>query len=387
MKKPLLLTCLFLATLGLVLGLQAVQAQNPVLSRGPYLQSVTESSIIVCWETNTPDQGAVDYGLTEDYSWTTTEEITTTRHAITLTELSPYTLYHYRIKSGAQYLSDDHTFKTAAGPEQTAFRFAVLGDTRSDHVAHQSVADRIAILAPDFYLHTGDLVANGARADQWDTFFEVEKEPLANIPFSPILGNHEVNHQNYFDLFYLPHNERWYSFDYGNAHFVGLEVDGYASYDPASEQYHWLKNDLEGTDRLWKFVFFHIPPYSSGPHGSDARVRDALAPLFEWYGVDIVFNGHDHDYERSVVNGVTYIVSGGGGAPLYPRKYHHPWTVYFVSALHCVEIAVEGAVLNSVGFRPDGTQFDPFTLRKEAFIPYVAARGATPDSTQFDPFT
>ncbi len=365
MKRLLLLIPLLLATMGLVWGLKAVQAQAPVLSRGPYLQAVTASSIIVCWETNTPDQGAVDYGLTEDYTWTTAEETATTRHAITLTELSPYTVYHYRLKSGAQYLSEDHTFKTAAGPEQTVFRFVVLGDTRTDAAAHQRVADRIAILAPDFYLHTGDLVENGARADQWDTFFEVEKEPLANIPFFVTLGNHEVNHQNYFDLFYLPYNERWYSFDYGNAHFVCLEVDGYASYDPGSAQYRWLENDLASTDRAWKFVFFHIPPYSSGPHGSDARVIEALTPLFEWYGVDLVFNGHDHDYERSVVNGVTYIVSGGGGAPLYPRKYHHPWTVYFLSALHCVEITVDGEALNSVGLRPDGTQFDPFTLRSK----------------------
>ncbi len=387
MKKLLLLIWLLVMASGLVLGLRVAQAQNPLLSRGPYLQSVTENSIVVCWETNTPDQGAVDYGLTNDYTWTAAEEIATTRHAITLTALSPYTVYHYRLQSGGQYLSDDHTFKTVAGPEQTSFRFAILGDTRTYTASHQSVVDRIAILAPDFYLNTGDLVEDGARPDQWDTFFEIEKELLANVPFFPTLGNHEVNHQNYFDLFYLPRNERWYSFDYGNAHFVCLEVDGYASYNPGSEQYRWLKNDLESADRLWKFVFFHIPPYSSGAHGNDSGVINALTPLFEQYGVDIVFNGHDHDYERSVVNGVTYIVSGGGGAPLYSRQHYYPWTVYFLSALHCVEIAIEGKVLNGAGFQPDGTKFDPFTLKKRVFVPHIETGGARPDGAQFDSFT
>ncbi|RLC63774.1 MAG: hypothetical protein DRI01_04615 [Chloroflexi bacterium] len=113
----------------------------------------------------------------------------------------------------------------------------------------------------------------------------------------PALGNHELNHANYFDLFYLPGNERWYSFDYGNAHFTCLQIDGFADYSIGSEQYNWLEQDLASTNQTWKFVFFHFPPYSSASHGSDLNVRAALQPLFEEHDVDIVFTGHDHSYE------------------------------------------------------------------------------------------
>jgi 3',5'-cyclic AMP phosphodiesterase CpdA len=147
----------------------------------------------------------------------------------------------------------------------------------------------------------------------------------------------------------LPGNERWYSFDYGNAHFVGLEVDGYASTAPGSAQMLWLANDLAQTRQRWKVVFFHAPFYSSGAHGGDPQVpqlRAALEPLFIQHGVDLVFNGHDHDYERSVAHGVVYIVAGGGGAPLYPQVISNPASVYFTSTYHSVLVTVTRSLLS-----------------------------------------
>ena len=112
-------------------------------------------------------------------------------------------------------------------------------------------------------------------------------------------------------------------------------------------------------------VFFHIPPYSSGrEHGSDLGVRAVMEPLFRQYGIDLVFNGHDHDYERSVANGITYIVTGGGGAPLYAKGQPDPASVYFTSTYHSVQVSVTGMTLTIAGARPDGIRFDEFTLHK-----------------------
>jgi hypothetical protein len=190
-----------------------------------------------------------------------------------------------------------------------------------------------------------------------------------------VLGNHENDSPYYFDVFHFPGNERWYSFDYGNVHFVALEIDWSSSYAPGSEQSQWLENDLAHTDQLWKVIFFHVPLYTSGPHGYDpeiSQLREALEPLFTQYGVDLVFNGHDHDYERSVANGVVHIVAGGGGAPLGFKAKSNPASVYFTNTYHAVLISATDSLLTIAGVRPDGLRFDEFTLRKyRYFLPIV----------------
>ncbi len=344
------------------------------LTRGPYLQSVTTDSIIVVWETEEPANSQANYGRTVVYDFVVSSTTSVTHHALTLTDLNPYSVYHYQVSSNGQPLGEDSTFRAAASPTQTAFLFVAFGDTRTDTAAHQSVVNRVVTITPDFALHTGDFVADGRVAAQWTTFFTVEQDLLRQSPLFGALGNHEMNSAEYFDAFHLPGNERWYSFDYGDTHFTALQVDGYADYAPGSAQYTWLENDLASTDRLWKIVFFHIPPYSSGSHGGNSSVRDALCPLFAQHGVDLVFNGHDHDYERSVVSDVTYIVTGGGGAPLYQQTHPNPYSVYFTSTYHCVCVTVDSWSLTSVGVRPDGIQFDLFTidnLQISTYLPIV----------------
>lgn len=97
-----------------------------------------------------------------------------------------------------------------------------------------------------------------------------------------------------------------------------------------------------------------------------ATVREALVPLFVRHGVNLVFNGHDHAYERSVVSDVTYVVSGGGGAPLYGPQGDNPHSLTFTSAHHAVSVTVKGDTLSGVGVRADGVSFDRFTLTQAA---------------------
>ena len=101
-------------------------------------------------------------------------------------------------------------------------------------------------------------------------------------------------------------------------------------------------------------------------------VADSDRPSFVQYGVDLVFNGHDHDYERSVAKGVIYIVAGGGGAPLYTQVNSNPASVYFTSTYHSVLVTVTESLLSVTGVRSDGVAFDRFSLFKtEFYLPMV----------------
>ena len=106
------------------------------------------------------------------------------------------------------------------------FQFAVLGDTRSRHDVHSKNEDRIIEKAPLFVLHTGDMVANGLNIQHWETFFDVTKDLMRAIPYFPTLGNHEKDSKYYYDFFHLPGNERYYSFNVGDALFICLDLEG-----------------------------------------------------------------------------------------------------------------------------------------------------------------
>ena len=339
---------------------------DAILLRGPYLQSVTTSTITIIWETGQPDQGAVVYGETEEYEASVADPTVGVRHTVTLVELAPYTLYHYRVESDGAPLSADATFRTAAGPDQSAFTFVVFGDTRTQHQVHQAVVDGIVAREPDFVLHTGDLVDNGWDIDQWNTFFEIERELMGHAPLFPALGNHESNSPRYYEYFHLPGNEGWYTFDYGNARFVCLQVDGFADFKSGSEQYVWLEERLAANTQPWLFVYFHVPPYGSVPPHSAAyakvedNARQTLPPLFERYGVDVVFNGHKHSYERNEVNGVTYVVTAGGGAQLYWPQEQEPTQAAFARAYHFVLVEIEGEHLKATAISIAGEVLDEF---------------------------
>jgi hypothetical protein len=136
-----------------------------------------------------------------------------------------------------------------------------------------------------------------------------------------------------------------------------------------------LQNDLAATDKLWKIVFYHQAIYSSGPHGYESWVeakRALLAPIFEEFHVDLVLNGHDHDYERTLpINGVLYIVTGGGGGPLY-QVNPQPFSAYAESTYHALFVTVEGCALTVMAIKPDGTLFDATTLTKTCIAPTPA---------------
>ncbi len=305
--------------------------------KGPYLQRPTQSSIVVAWQTSGTDLGTVEYGTSSSLGSSVSATTPSTMQAVELTGLSPGTVYHYRVSTDGES-SRLSSFVTAPREEQP-FTFVVVGDTRTDADAHQSVVDAIRnnVGAPDMYLNTGDLVEDGGEADQWAEFFEIEGGLMAEAPLFPVAGNHDdvENDSWYVQYFDLPDSssatENWYAFSFGNTRFV--VVDTNEDYVTGSEQYLWLEAELQAASTdpsiVHTVVAFHDPPYTSGAHGvfdpDDWQPpRTYLVPLLTRYGVDVVFNGHDHHYERtdpSQTDGVLYVVAGGGGAPGSPEDF------------------------------------------------------------------
>jgi len=239
---------------------------------------------------------------------------------ITLSGLEPGKRYAYDVLGREE---GNGSFPTAPiGPAK--FRFAVYGDTRSRHDVHRSVMAAMVKTAPDFVIHTGDLVADGRATEQWPIFFSIEKELLGNAVIFPVIGNHERNDPKFYEFFDV--RKGYYSFDWGAAHFTVINSDiGNVAKDAEAkesfweEQKKWLEADLRQSRKAaLRFVVFHHPPFTAVKRrqGGKHPVTDLL-PLFEQYKVAAVFNGHDHNYQHHLKNGVRYIVTGGGGAPLY----------------------------------------------------------------------
>jgi len=246
-------------------------------------------------------------------------------------------------------------------------RFVVYGDTRDGHEVHRKIVALVVKQNPDFVIQTGDLVHNGSDTNLWKTYDGITGEMRKKIPVYPARGNHDLGGSGYEDRMTAPitsGNKLYYSFDKGNCHFVSL--DSMAPYKAGSSQYAWLEKDLAAAKGKARhiFVYFHYPPYSIGSHGSDERIRQALCPLFIKNGVRAVFNGHDHIYYRTTRDGITYVVSGGGGAPLYPcdpgkgTLDDDKWE----SVHHIVVCDVNGDDVSLTALRVDGSLLDHITL-------------------------
>ncbi|MBZ5725329.1 MAG: metallophosphoesterase [Acidobacteriia bacterium] len=288
---------------------------------------------------------------------------------VSFTGLKPGTTYYY---DAAGRDEGKGSFKTPpAGPAN--FQFVVYGDTRTRHDVHRKVIDAILkYAAPDFVLHTGDLVENGADSALWPTFFGIERELLRKAAFYPSLGNHERNDRQYYDFFEV--TTPYYSFDWGSAHFIVLNSDiGNVSSSAAlrdtywKEQVRWLEEDLEksqGAD--FRFLIAHHPPITAVERrqGNNPQMT-ALMPLFEKYKLTAGFFGHDHNYQHYLSNGVHYFITGGGGAPLYDVNQPPPGiTRKVASTEHFVAVKVEGKTARVEAIQLDGNPLEVTELGK-----------------------
>ncbi len=241
------------------------------------------------------------------------------RYCASFKNLSPAITYFYSIPGTSSIFS----FQTLSSTEH--FKFAVIGDTRSGDDYHRAVIAVMEKYKFSFYFNTGDLVWKD-DLDEWDPFFEIEQPLLSSHFFFPVEGNHDVSGEGipYSKIFYYPEEVTptgsYYSFWVGKNFFLIASTEKPFTSD--SPQYHWLENQLKNAEKrgaIHKFMFHHRPPFSSGPHGvtedqGEEAAASILAPLAITYGVTVVFNGHEHLYERNYKDGVYFITTGGGGA-------------------------------------------------------------------------
>jgi hypothetical protein len=275
--------------------------------------------------------------------------------------LKPSQKYYYKVISDG-VSSDIYSFYTSFEENKT-IEFIVYGDTRGvwDNWKNaRIIAQAIEEEQPYFILHTGDFVNDGRKIDQWIDFFRISNF-LHNCTIYPVIGNHEYYNESYFKFFKIPEDSYWYSFDNGPIHFIGLDSNKGNRYN--SNQTIWLINDLMNNKKPYTIVFFHHPPYSSGNHGSTYLLRFIWSPLFSFFNVDIVFNGHDHCYERGRVNKVNYVVTGGGGAPPY-KVSEKWWTIYSESIHHFCLINADQNILSFKAKTSDGMIIDEFSIEK-----------------------
>jgi len=214
----------------------------------------------------------------------------------------------------------------------------------------------------DLAVVTGDIAyPKGTLDDHEVNFFQVYAPIMRSVAFFVISGNHDYASDGavFREVFDLPDNgmgadsERWYSFDWGQVHFVALDTERVND-----TQAQWLDRDLAANDLPWTIVFLHRPPYSSGVHGSEASVQDKFVPLFDKYGVQLVLAGHDHDYERTApIDGVTYVVTGSGGRGTRPVGTSS-FTEYAESVSHFTHITIDGNDLSLNAIDATGVDFD-----------------------------
>ena len=199
--------------------------------------------------------------------------------------------------------------------KEGSVRFVVIGDTgtgTSQQLELAQVMQRFRQTFPfEFVLLVGDNMYGSEKAADYKLKFENIYKPLLDqkVKFYAALGNHDESNQRFYQFFNMEGQE-YYQFKKGNASFYALNSN-YMD----KKQVDWLNEKLATDTTAWKIAFFHHPPYSSGgKHGSDDKLRQVVEPIFLKHGIDVVFNGHEHFYERiKPQQGIYYFISGSGG--------------------------------------------------------------------------
>ncbi|MEO6181549.1 MAG: metallophosphoesterase family protein, partial [Verrucomicrobiota bacterium] len=314
------------------------------INRGPYLQMGSSTNIVVRWRTYVAGDSGVRFGTNfSNMDSVVSDPAIVTEHEVTLQNLIPNTKYFYSVGNSLNALDGgdtNHWFVTAPIPGTSKpTRIWVIGDAGTGGTVQASVRDAYYNFAgprpTDLWLMLGDnAYDNGTDSEYQTAVFDMYSKLLPQSVLWSTLGNHEtaqstsfVNTYPYFQMFTFPTNgeaggmasatEHYYSFDYGNIHFICLDsMTASRSISCTNScMASWLRSDLASTTNLWTIAFWHHPPYTKGSHNSDGELpliemRQNFLPILEEAGVDLVLSGHSHCYERSFLLDGHYGLSG-----------------------------------------------------------------------------
>ena len=387
------LTILMLLAL-VAFALAATAQSTPPWSWGPILGAVSEESVALTWKTTRAVGFDFSYSLALIYDSTGQWEETLTYEGhkgvaeIWLHDLLPGTAYRFQLvfyEGDAVYPTEVGTFRTIK-PGARSFSFATYGATASHPDWHKLVADTI-VQQTDVSLvfHSGGLVEYPTE-ERFQNFFWAMADLGRTRPYLTVIGEHDRDDGLYFENFALPsggglRDEQWWSFDYGPVHFVGLDstLSDLTEEAAMQEQTAWLKQDLSQAQGRIIVVFTADPLYSASYNsGENERLLTIWEPVFREFGVDVVFSSSVHCYEHIYTGGIHYIISGGGGAPLFPspsnivpgtvfRRYgllHYVVGTIADNALQIEAIPVASVIGDTLTLSASGRSIDTFIVQR-----------------------
>ena len=362
----------------------------------PVMATWTEdprTTATLAWERHETGTGRVEYRAlgqteTELRIQSADQPAPARRHVFTLRNLQPGTHYEYVASSADGYEARGRFWTAPANPEQP-FTFALHNDLQGgvNVEAAKAVSAAVVQANPDFVLSTGDLADPRYAMDysgvigSWNLLFGCLRDELAAFVFQPVSGNHDEpeNPDSFWHrLFELP-NTHDYVLDVGPIRFILLD----STENEGPSRTAWLARELQKAAFdpavTWTIPAFHRPPFSEGERAGDESLREEWVPLFTKYEAGLVLSGHAHGYQRmKPIDGVPYLVSGGGGGWLYQVDPYHPNVAFATSAYHFVEFHVAGKTIQIEAKAPDGAVFDRAEYAAHRFVrvePAFPARG------------
>ncbi|MDD5191005.1 MAG: metallophosphoesterase [Dehalococcoidales bacterium] len=339
-------------------------------------------NMVVTFHTKLPTTNNLRWGDDSALLGTTTEAAPTQTHAFVLDGLQPEKVYWYRVNYGTVY-----SFRTPS--LDSALKFAVVSDAhfgkKSSPVDQMnSMLGNIGDAHNNYGMlfSLGDLVDLGFRNEDWREGLQAFAQASATIPSVFVIGNHDglftgVNkYKNYDYPAGMPvtsGTQLWHRIDSGKIHFLILDVE-WSAETITSAQKTWLTTQLQSIPREdWTIVMSHGFYYSSGYvtagwqwYDNPATIN-SLTPLFEQYGVDMVFSGHNHQMEVLEKNKVTYVICGTFGGSIDPeRTYLSPATKWYSVAEHAfVSVEIQGDTASLAFQNAEGNVLYSFTVKNK----------------------
>jgi hypothetical protein len=346
-------------------------ASVPV-AMGPWLIEPLPGRVTVAWTTAEASLGRVWYGTSEPDRLAMEEGAPVKDHRVVLASLQPATQYRYRVEGGHE------TAWFTSAPQRDAegpIHVLVYGDNGTTDGDRALVARAAAAERPQLALHTGNMVASAREDWLWRVWFEEERDLLAHAPFAAAVGNHEITDTGnaYARFFQRRDHSTYSSLDYGPVHVVVLDAfEMRAGATPhwggiSDVQRAWFEEDVRGVspDRhVWVLVHqgpFAHPAEKRGGRGGSEEVREAIGGAHKIHPIEAVFAGHEAFYERGEIDGIHYLVLGGGGAaPEEPDSTSAD--VQAASALSYATVDVCGCHTRGAVKDIAGRVIDAFTL-------------------------
>jgi predicted phosphodiesterase len=350
-----------------------------VFKSQPYLQNVSPGAITIAWETDRIVSARVDWGLTSSYGNQASGLCINAGSGVyickvRITGLEAQTPYHFRARNGST-LGGDAVFTTAPH-EQTPFTFAVWGDSQRETVnaaVSQAMFTDMAA-GVDFGVGVGDVVENSS----YTYFSNPFRKYLLNIfarqkPVFIAFGNHDEPETSLVHKAIQNSGMHTFSFNYGNSHFTCIDYsqlnDHTLPYDDSisSLPLGWLEQDLasdEAQNAAWRLMFVHVPPYCERWLDGSSILRTYLVPLMRQYGVQMCFSGHTHEYERGVLDGTWYVITGCGSYLDTGEAVVKDWPHMTVGGAHNIDSFIGGCVNGYSIIDIQGTEL---TLKQHAY--------------------